>query len=218
MQRNRVRYALAAAVGAIAIGGFAVANAANDRPSEQETEAATDLPDGSTRTFVAGTAGSVEISRSGDTLTVGQTSPNAGWVVEVEAGAGREVEVQFTSGVERVDFNAELEDGQLRVRVRDDDGVTTSTGPSTSTPGTSTGSAPDGTTPGSTPGSTPITAPDDDFDDDGVDNSGPGSVNSGHEDDGDDNSGPGGGDDDNSGPGSDDDSSDDDNSGNSGPG
>ena len=100
---------------------------------------------------------------------------------EVERGTGTEVEVQFANGSVRVDFNAELEDGAVRVRVR-------VSGVAVDNPGT---------TPATTPTSTPTTVPDND---DNVDNSGPGNA---HE--GEDNSGPGnshdGGDDDNSGSG-----------------
>jgi hypothetical protein len=209
MQRPRIRYLLAAGAGVLALGGIAVANATNDdRPSVESTS---DLADGSTRRFVAGAAGSVEITRTGDTLSVARTAPNAGWVVEVESGAGEEIEVQFTNGASRVDFNAELEDGELRVRVRDGAGGGVSgTAPGSSSPNSSTGTTPN-STPGTTPNSTPGTAPDgfdDDGDDDGIDNSGPGSDDSGHDDsdgDDDDNSGPGGGDDDNSGHDGDDD-------------
>jgi hypothetical protein len=200
MPRN-VRFAIAAVAGALALGGIAVANAANDR-TEQETETTSDLPDGSTRSFVAGAAGSVDVTRNGDALNVVRTAPNAGWVVEVEAGTGREVEVQFTNGARRIDFNAELEDGELRVRVRDRDDDDDDDVPVTTTP-----AAPDDTVPSTT---TP-TVPDDDDDDD-VDNSGPGNA----EDPDVDNSGPGNAEDpdvDNSGPGNAEDPDDDDNSG-----
>ncbi|MGH9025936.1 MAG: hypothetical protein ACRDWD_07455, partial [Acidimicrobiia bacterium] len=169
----RVRYAIAVAAGALLLGGIAVANAATDRPTE-EAETTSNLPDGTTRNFVAGVAGSVEISRSGDALTLVRSAPNAGYAVEVEAASGREIEVQFTNGTTEVDFNAELEDGQVRVRVRDD--IDDDGGPSTSTP-----TVPDDTV----PDTTTSTVPDDDdgdvddLDDGEVDNSGPGNVDDG---------------------------------------
>ena len=109
---------------------------------------------------------------------------NAGFVSEVERGTGTEVEVQFANGSVRVDFNAELEDGAVRVRVRVN-------GVAADNPGTTPTS-----TPTTTPTSTPTTSP---GNDDNVDNSGPGNA---HE--GEDNSGPGNshdGDDDDSGSG-----------------
>jgi hypothetical protein len=138
------------------------------------------LPVGETQTFAASNAGSVTVRRDGSTLTVISANANAGFVSEVERGTGTEVEVQFADGSVRVDFNAELEDGAVRVRVR-------VSGVAVDNPGT---------TPTTAPATTTIPA-----NDDNVDNSGPGNA---HE--GEDNSGPGnshdGGDDDNSGSGS----------------
>jgi hypothetical protein len=185
------RLLVPAAAGALLLGGIAVANAANDQ-SRREPVATAALPDGSTRSFVAGDAGSVEVARVGDSLTVVRTSPNPGWAVEVEVAAGREVEVEFTSGegTNEVDFAAELEDGEIRVRIRDHGGDEPG-----ATPGTTSGSTP-GTTSATTPGSAPTTAPDGD-DDFGDDNSGPGNGDDDFDDDSDDdNSGPGNGDDD----------------------
>ncbi len=42
---------------------------------------------------------------------------NPTWVFEVEQGSGTEIEVKFVNGATRIDFNAELEDGAVRVRV-----------------------------------------------------------------------------------------------------
>lgn len=81
------------------------------------TPAATGEP--SVRTVSAGDAGSLTVAFDGSQLQVGQTAPNAGWRVEVEQGAGREVEVTFTSGSRRIDVHVELEDGQIRERVRE---------------------------------------------------------------------------------------------------
>jgi hypothetical protein len=59
---------------------------------------------------------------AGGTLTLVSATPNAGWRVEIEQGTGREIEVDFRAGTRRVQVNVELEDGQVRerVRVRDD--------------------------------------------------------------------------------------------------
>jgi hypothetical protein len=174
-----------------------------------------DIPIGGTQTLGAGAAGFVTVTRDATGLHVVAVAPANGWVFEVEPGDEiGEAEVDFRNGVSRVQFNAELEDGAVRVRVRTrGDAASPTTG----------GTLPDGTLPD---GTLPR-----------VDNSGPGSLNSGpgSVDDHGGNSGPGsGGDDDsgfddhggdsgNSGPGSggDDDSGFDDHggdSGNSGPG
>ena len=42
---------------------------------------------------------------------------NPTWVFEIEQGSGTEIEVKFVNGATRIDFNAELEDGAVRVRV-----------------------------------------------------------------------------------------------------
>ena len=54
-----------------------------------------------------------------DVLRVADVQPaRPGWRVEVQA-LGREVEVSFRGDGQRVDWKAEHEDGQVRVRVRD---------------------------------------------------------------------------------------------------
>ena len=73
---------------------------------------------GDVRVVSAGDAGSVTVVSDGSSLGILTTSPNPGWRVEVEQAAGREVEVTFRSGELRVDVNVELEDGQIRERVR----------------------------------------------------------------------------------------------------
>jgi hypothetical protein len=139
------------------------------------------------RVVSAGAAGSVTVVSDGTSLGLLTTSPNPGWQVEVEQSAGREVEVTFRSGALRVDVNVELEDGQIRERVRTRNDAT---GAETRTEDA-------------------VVVRDEGSDDDS--SSGPGSDDDGATVDGD-SSGPGSGDDDSSGSGDDDsghDSSDD---------
>jgi hypothetical protein len=79
-------------------------------------------PGADVRTITAGDAGTVLVAVDGGQLRLVAANPSAGWRVEVERGVGREVEVTFRSGSIRVDVHVELEDGQVRerVRVRDD--------------------------------------------------------------------------------------------------
>jgi hypothetical protein len=77
------------------------------------------LSNGATQTFRAGAAGFVTVSRNGNTLTVVATAPNAGFTTEIESSAGPEVEVEFRGLNTRVDFEAELEDGGVVVKVRE---------------------------------------------------------------------------------------------------
>jgi hypothetical protein len=143
------------------------------------------LADGASQTFAAGQACSVTVQRSGGALTVLSVDTAAGFASEVEQAAGVEVEVQCSDGTSRVDFDAELEDGVVRVRVR------------VRAPEAPAATAPEGTV----PPATPTTAPD------RVDNSGPGNAHDAFDDDrsgpgsggdnaGDDHSGSGSGDDD----------------------
>ena len=89
--------------------------------------------------YEVGNAGTVTIAKDGSVLSVASVNQAPGWVIEIETASGREVEVDFRNGDTRVQFNAELEDGQIRVRAveRSDTGAsTTSTSTSTSTTGT----------------------------------------------------------------------------------
>ena len=152
-------------------------------------------PFGEAVTYQAGDGGTVTIASDGAILTIVSVDPADDWTTEIEVSAGREVEVDFRNGIRRIQFNAELEDGEVRIRVRDrivDD---------------QSGSADDGASNNSGPSS------------DGVDNSGPGNSdddnsNSGTsvDDDSDDDSNSGTSNEDDS---DDDDSDDDSNSGSS---
>jgi hypothetical protein len=79
---------------------------------------------GDVRVISAGDAGSVTVVSDGASLSILTTTSNPGWRVEVERAAGREVEVTFRSGELRVDVHVEIEDGQIRERVRTRNDVT----------------------------------------------------------------------------------------------
>ena len=140
-------------------------------------------------------AGSVTVAVDGLSVSVVSADPNPGWTAEIETDEPGEAQVNFRNGAARVDFRAEIEDGQLRIRIRDRRTDTESE-----------------TFPGS---DDPATTPDDDDDDDG-DRSG---SSSGSDDDHDDDDRSGSGsdsdddddhdDDDRSGSGSDSDDDDD---------
>ncbi|MDH5616918.1 MAG: hypothetical protein OEY62_10310 [Acidimicrobiia bacterium] len=74
---------------------------------------------GSSVTYKAGGGGTVTIASSGSSLTIVSVDPSVGWASEVEVASGREVEADFRNGSRRIQFNAELEDGEVRIRVRD---------------------------------------------------------------------------------------------------
>jgi hypothetical protein len=102
---------------------------ARERVITAATQATTSTTQGSTAstvavseqgavTYEAGAAGSVTISSDGSQLTIVEVNAADGWSHEIEVQVGREVEMDFRNGDERVQFNAELEDGEVRVRVR----------------------------------------------------------------------------------------------------
>jgi hypothetical protein len=74
------------------------------------------------RSIDAAGAGTVIVAVEGNSLRLVAATPASGWRVEVEQSAGREIELDFRAGTRRVQVNVELEDGQVRerVRVRDD--------------------------------------------------------------------------------------------------
>jgi hypothetical protein len=70
------------------------------------------------RVIDAGGAGTVGVAVSGGRLSLTSAVPAAGWRVEVEQAAGREIELDFRRGSQRVQVNVEFEDGAVRERVR----------------------------------------------------------------------------------------------------
>lgn len=96
------------------------------RRDDDATTSTTDTTVGTTgapiaagsRTFDAAGAGTVTVNTSGGQLSLVSAVPNSGWRVEVEQAAGREVELDFRMGSQRVQVNVELEDGAVRERVR----------------------------------------------------------------------------------------------------
>jgi hypothetical protein len=115
-----------AVLAALLIAGLAWA-APGDSSSSSSASTSTTLaqndPAGSraatgSKTFEAGTAGQVTVDRSGASLSISDVATNDGWAPEVEVASGREVEVKFINGNERIDFQAELEDGGVKTRVR----------------------------------------------------------------------------------------------------
>ena len=77
------------------------------------------------RTIDANGAGLVVVVVEGGSLRLVAATPSTGWQVEIEQSAGREIEVDFRSGSKRVQVNVEIEDGQVRERVRARDDAST---------------------------------------------------------------------------------------------
>jgi hypothetical protein len=88
------------------------------------------------------------LANSGTTLRILSALPAAGFVVEIEVPEGREVEADFRGNGRRLQFNAELEDGTIRVRIRSEAHTanTGSTSTTNTTNGTTNGTATTSTT------------------------------------------------------------------------
>jgi len=113
------------------------------------TPSTTSIPDaGEAQTIIydVGDAGTVTVSSDGSSLAIVAVDTNDGWTAEVEAPMGREVEADFRNGTTRIQFNAELEDGEIKVRVRERAAVSDDAGTtSTTTPDTTSTTIPDET-------------------------------------------------------------------------
>ena len=83
-----------------------------------ETRQFVRLGDGQEQSYDAGPAGRVTVRLDGTTFTIVGVSPTEGWtVVKTETETG-EAQIRFVNGATTVRFDAELEDGAVRIRVR----------------------------------------------------------------------------------------------------
>jgi len=111
---------------ALLISGLAWASSDDSSSSSTTSTSTTLVPSAAagaqtatgSETYDAGAAGQVTVDQSGASLSIGNVAANTDWTHEVEVASGREVEVKFLKGNERIDFHAELEDGVVKTRVR----------------------------------------------------------------------------------------------------
>jgi hypothetical protein len=107
----------------MAVGvGSAVVNAnagATTEAGPAESLSSTVATEASTVVYEASDAGTVTVASNGSSLEITDIAPADGWVAEIEVATGREVEADFRSGDRRIQFNAELEDGQIDARIRE---------------------------------------------------------------------------------------------------
>jgi hypothetical protein len=122
---KRISIISTAVLATLLIAGLAWATPDNSLGSPTTTTStslaagpATGAQAAATGTYDAGVAGQVTVDQSGISLSVGNVAANPGWAPEVEMASGRDVEVKFVNGNERIDFQAELEDGVVKTRVR----------------------------------------------------------------------------------------------------
>lgn len=92
----------------------------SDGPSDDPTQGElVDMAVGEERTFDADVAGQVTIRRTeAGVELVAATPADESWTVDDDPDTPGEVHVEFTDGTTEVDFQAELEDGRVRIRVR----------------------------------------------------------------------------------------------------
>lgn len=89
-------------------------------PSENEGgDGAGQDASGATNVFPAGEAGEVELALDGDRLVLVEVRPSAGWSHRVDEDDDDEIEIDFHDNGREIDFEAELDDGRLKVDVCD---------------------------------------------------------------------------------------------------
>ena len=91
------------------------------------------LAESQTVTLPVDDAGVVVLSRADGQLEIITATPNSGYTAEVEVASGREVEADFTGNGVKVKFNAELENGVVKVRITTEESDVTSASGATST-------------------------------------------------------------------------------------
>lgn len=166
------RLAVAAVSALVALGGavagFALTSDGGAGPSPLRLASAdapattvTSPAPGEQATLSAGEAGTVSIERTPDGLRVVSADAAPGWASSIPKPEGREVEVRFTSAGRVVELEAELDDGRIKVKVRERlVASTTTAAPTTSTPAAPTTTAPTTTSPTTAPATTTTAAPD----------------------------------------------------------
>ena len=118
-------------IGTVAGGAVGLASPGNNTPehvagapatktegNETQTQQFVNLADGASRTVDLGAAGTVTIMRQGDQLVITSVSPGTGFTVLKQQDGDGELQVRLTNGTITVRFDAHLEDGLLRLRIR----------------------------------------------------------------------------------------------------
>lgn len=83
-------------------------------PAPGECIEVPEAPDGF---YTVGDAGTLVLAVEDQHLTLGAISPAGGWEHEVESEEGEEVEVTFRNESSRIDFEAEFEDGEIKIEM-----------------------------------------------------------------------------------------------------
>ena len=107
---------LAVAALAVAFASFTAMNTA-EASKGNRTEQSFALADGASRTDTVASSGSVTVQRVGSILDVTSVTTTVGNSSTIQVDLSREVEVNFRGANGRVAYNAELEGGQVRIRI-----------------------------------------------------------------------------------------------------
>lgn len=169
------RLALGALSALVALGGSAVGFALTTTggapapapvrlaSADTPTATVTSPTPGERVTFSAGEAGTVTVERTTNGLHAVSADAAPGWASSIPRPDGREVEVRFTAAGRVVEFEAELDDGLIKVKVHERVAAATTTtaapAPATTAPATPTTTAP-ATTTTTAPVTTTTAAPD----------------------------------------------------------
>ena len=98
-------------------GGDATTPDATTAPSVNDDAGPGDT--GADNVFMAGEAGDVELAIDGDRLILVDVRPSDGWTHRVDEDDDDEIEIDFRDNGREVDFEAELDDGRLKIDVCD---------------------------------------------------------------------------------------------------
>ncbi len=90
----------------------------SDDPSEDDSSTKAEASPNAdmTKTFEAGSAGTVTISIAAGVLTLDGTTENDGWSITKTRTQSDEIKVEFSNGTDEVEFEAELHNGQLETK------------------------------------------------------------------------------------------------------
>jgi hypothetical protein len=147
------RLAIGAAAALVAlggtVGGFALTAGGRAAPTplrlagaDAPTTTVTSPAPGGEVTFAAGEAGTVTVARTASGLHVVAADAADGWASAILRPDGREVAVRFQGSGRTVEFEAELDDGLIKVKVRERPAATTTTTAAPASSTTSPASAP----------------------------------------------------------------------------
>lgn len=90
---------------------------ADETPSANETST-TIAPKAGTYSFAAGSSGVVTFSFDGSEFEVVTVSEAGGWEAEIASPEGEEIKVIFQAGEQRMSFEVELHDGDIRIKTK----------------------------------------------------------------------------------------------------